>query len=303
MAQWTDEETLKLWSEDKIQEELDGCKKNKHIYDKIAASMTKAGFDRTFDQCRLKVKKLRGEYRKVKDGNNKNREDRKEWKYFEVIDDILGTRPSTKLEVLLDMLEDEEEVIEDNVHKIEEDEESPGISDPVKALVSSRPTSSKNYFCVVEKQSVKKENNEVKKKGRKIPAKEEHIENMVEVMMTKVLQSQRESDKLFMDLETKCMKMQQTVLQLEHQRYQEERMREEHQRREESQFQMELYAMMCGNPPLTYGTLPFPHPASHGSPLPRCIKHFNFNLDFLEPVLLIAVLNHVFSLKMNNINN
>ena len=39
MAQWTDEETLKLieiWSEDKIQEELDGCKKNKHIYDKIA---------------------------------------------------------------------------------------------------------------------------------------------------------------------------------------------------------------------------------------------------------------------------
>ena len=78
MAQWTDEETLKLieiWSEDKIQEELDGCKKNKHIlshiYDKIAARMTKAGFDRTFDQCRVKVKKLRGEYRKVKDGNNK----------------------------------------------------------------------------------------------------------------------------------------------------------------------------------------------------------------------------------------
>ena len=33
--------------------------------------MTKAGFDRTFDQCRVKVKKLRGEYRKVKDGNNK----------------------------------------------------------------------------------------------------------------------------------------------------------------------------------------------------------------------------------------
>ena len=31
MAQWTDEETLKLieiWSEVKIQEELDGCKKN-----------------------------------------------------------------------------------------------------------------------------------------------------------------------------------------------------------------------------------------------------------------------------------
>ena len=43
----------------------------------IAARMTKAGFDRTFDQCRLKVKILRGEYRKVKDGNNKTAEDRK----------------------------------------------------------------------------------------------------------------------------------------------------------------------------------------------------------------------------------
>ena len=43
--------------------------------------------------------------------------------------DILGTRPFTKPEVLVDTLEDEEEVIEDNVHEIEEDEESPGISE------------------------------------------------------------------------------------------------------------------------------------------------------------------------------
>ena len=125
----------------------------------------------------------------------------------------------------------------------------------------------------------------------------------MEVMVTKVLEGQRESDKLFMDLETKRMKMEQTVLELEHQRYQEDRVREESQCREERQFQMELYAM-CGNPPLTYGTLPFPCRVSHGSPPPPgCIKHFTFNLDFLEPVLLIAVLNHVLSLKINNNNN
>ena len=33
---------IKIWSEDKIQEELDGCKKNKQICDKIAVRMTKA---------------------------------------------------------------------------------------------------------------------------------------------------------------------------------------------------------------------------------------------------------------------
>ena len=281
MAQWTDEETLKLieiWSEDKIQEELDGCKKNKHIYDKIAARMTKAGFERTFDQCRIKVKKLRAEYRKVKDGNNKTGEDRKEWKYFEAIDDILGTRPSTKPEVLVDTLEDEkEEVIEENVHKIDEDDESPGSSDPVEALCSSGPTSSEYSDCVVvEKRSVKKENTDRKKKGKKRPAKEERIENVMEVMVTKVLDSQRESDKLFMDLEAKRMKMEQTVLELEHQRYQEDRAREERQRREERQFQMQLYAMMCGNPRPTYGTLPFPRPSSHGSPSPPMHEAFHF---------------------------
>ena len=242
--------------------------------------MTKAGFYRTFDQCRVKVKKLRGEYRKVKDGNNKTGEDRKEWKYFEVVDDILGTRPSTKPEVLVDILEDEEEVIEDYVHEIEEDEESPGISDSVEALVSSWPTSSENSDCViVEKQSVKKENTEGKKKGKKRSAKEERIENMM-VMVTKVLEGQRESDKLFMDRETKRMKMEQTVLELEHQRYQEDRVQEERQRREERQFQIELYAMMCGNPPLTYGTLPFPHPASHGSPPPPMHQAFHFQPGF-----------------------
>ena len=40
---------------------------------------------------------------------------------LKVVDDILVTRPSTKPEILVDTLEHEEEVIEDNVHEIEED--------------------------------------------------------------------------------------------------------------------------------------------------------------------------------------
>ena len=44
-----------------------------------------------------------------------------------MVDDniILVTRPSTKSEILVDTLEDEEEVIEDYVHEIEEEEVSP----------------------------------------------------------------------------------------------------------------------------------------------------------------------------------
>ena len=65
------------------------------------------------------------------------------------------------------------------MHKIDEDEEFPGRSDPVEALCSSGPTSSEYSDCVVvevEKRSVKKENSDRKKKGKKRPAKEERIE-------------------------------------------------------------------------------------------------------------------------------
>ena len=70
-----------------------------------------------------------------------------------MIDDVFGARPSTKPEVLVDTLKDEE-VIED--------------SDPIEALLFSGPTSSELSDCVVvEKQFGKKENTEGKKKGKK----------------------------------------------------------------------------------------------------------------------------------------
>lgn len=59
---WTDEEAIKLislWGEDEIQVQLDVCKRNKSVFEKIAREMAAAGFNRTAVQCREKVKKLR----------------------------------------------------------------------------------------------------------------------------------------------------------------------------------------------------------------------------------------------------
>ena len=76
MAQWSDIETsnlIEVWSEDHIQEELEGCKKNKHnnyiliiIFEKISERMKNAGFERSIEQCRVKIKKLKGEYKNNK---------------------------------------------------------------------------------------------------------------------------------------------------------------------------------------------------------------------------------------------
>jgi len=72
MAAWTDAETFKLielWSDETIQEGLEGCKKNSQVYAKLSDQMHKVGYKRTLVQCRDKVKKLKGDYRKIKDGH------------------------------------------------------------------------------------------------------------------------------------------------------------------------------------------------------------------------------------------
>ena len=46
--------------------QLEDCKRNQVVYEKIAKELHEAGYDRTYQQCRDKIKKLRGEYKKLK---------------------------------------------------------------------------------------------------------------------------------------------------------------------------------------------------------------------------------------------
>ena len=57
---WIDEchKLLELWGEEGIQAQLEGCTRNKHIYEKIAKSMEDSGYSKTVAQCREKKKRL-----------------------------------------------------------------------------------------------------------------------------------------------------------------------------------------------------------------------------------------------------
>ena len=57
---------IEIWGDGAIQAQLKGCKRNQDVYDEIAADLRDAGFERTGKQCRDKIKKLKGEYRKVR---------------------------------------------------------------------------------------------------------------------------------------------------------------------------------------------------------------------------------------------
>lgn len=77
LATWTKQETLKLikiWGRENIQAQLEGCKRNQEVYKKIARELQSEGYERTFQQCREKIKKLKQEYTKVKDRLNKTGE-------------------------------------------------------------------------------------------------------------------------------------------------------------------------------------------------------------------------------------
>ena len=64
-----------------MQLQLEGCKRNRQVYEKIATSLKAAGYERTAVQCREKIKKLRAEY-KIIDNNNETGQDRKDFLHF-----------------------------------------------------------------------------------------------------------------------------------------------------------------------------------------------------------------------------
>ena len=72
-SNWDDNEVLafiEIWSDETIQAQLEGRKRNTKVYEKMARIMAEKGFTRTVQQCRNKLKALKTEYKKVRDNNN-----------------------------------------------------------------------------------------------------------------------------------------------------------------------------------------------------------------------------------------
>ena len=67
-AGWSAEETRALvgvWGQENVQSELDGVTRNRTVFERIAKEMRELGFERTWQQCRTKIKNLTQKYGKV----------------------------------------------------------------------------------------------------------------------------------------------------------------------------------------------------------------------------------------------
>ena len=96
---WTNREVetfLCILGEEEVQRELHGSVRNAKVFQLVSNKLLDAGFEKNTEQCRQKSKKLRVEYRKVKDHNNRSGDNGKMWKWFNMMDAIYGHRLESK---------------------------------------------------------------------------------------------------------------------------------------------------------------------------------------------------------------
>nr|DBA33136.1 TPA: hypothetical protein GDO54_000866 [Pyxicephalus adspersus] len=94
---WSDMETralLDIWGEADVQSALDGNFRNSHVYRDVAGRLNELGFERTPEQCRIRIKGLKRQYYQAREGFRKNGHARKICRYYDEMDRILSTRPA-----------------------------------------------------------------------------------------------------------------------------------------------------------------------------------------------------------------
>ncbi len=94
---WTDAEVqalLNIFATEEIQLEFEGTKRNIKVFASIASQLAALGIQHTAKQCHDKIKKLKQDYKRIKDHNNQSGADRKSSKWYQLLDSILGHRPA-----------------------------------------------------------------------------------------------------------------------------------------------------------------------------------------------------------------
>ncbi|XP_016136671.1 zinc finger and SCAN domain-containing protein 29-like [Sinocyclocheilus grahami] len=129
--------------------------RNEKVYQHVSERMDAEGFQRTSKQCNIKRKKLRSDYRKVKNQKPKGI-NQKNWKWFDMMDAVYGHRPASLgrgggIDMAISLLESVmESAVEDPSSQKETTEsldkrlstcESSSLSSPARTLTPTPPES------------------------------------------------------------------------------------------------------------------------------------------------------------------
>lgn len=87
---WSKKEVLTLlthWANPAVQEELSRNVRNNAVYSSLSAKLASLGYDKSAQKCKEKLKKLKQDYRRIK---NSNHLDGGKNIWFDIIDQVLG---------------------------------------------------------------------------------------------------------------------------------------------------------------------------------------------------------------------
>ena len=220
IVNWSHDKVYKLislWSDDVIQEQLEGCRRNSQVYKKTAESLREAGFNRTFEQCREKMKKLKGEYKKVKDKYNETGQGHfPEWEFYDAMDAVIGHKHSTEPPVVIESMPSTSST---EIDPDEETQDMSGAVDPdvnKPSQMSSSNTISHNSSNAVTISEAQPLNGKLNKHKR---SKNEVTNSLLERMV----RLHENSDKMMYILEEKRAKMEERQIELDAQLGCEER--------------------------------------------------------------------------------
>ncbi|XP_042351167.1 uncharacterized protein LOC121949518 [Plectropomus leopardus] len=103
---WSDVETrtlLNIWGEQDIQTALDGNFRNSFVYRDVSRRLGVMGFERTPEQCRVRIKSLKRQYLLAKEGNLRNNgQYHKICKFYDTMERILSNRPALDPQEFID---------------------------------------------------------------------------------------------------------------------------------------------------------------------------------------------------------
>ena len=245
MAYWSKEETFKLisiWSEDNIQAQLEGCKRNREVYTKISRELSIAGYNRTFGQCREKLKKLKAEYKKISDKRKETGQGRyPEWDYYDAMDSVLGHKPSTQPAVVVDTLEDSqvEDTQTDDDDQLQQTEVEANLdTSDIPSPASTDVTDASGEVATTS--HGQKKGNETSKVSTRKWKKSKY--DVTGELLDKLIGMQEKSDKMLMELEMKRTRLEEKQMEMDVQ-----------MRREEREFQLQMMNIMTRS---NHGMLP-----------------------------------------------
>ncbi|KAK2905271.1 hypothetical protein QQF64_033542 [Cirrhinus molitorella] len=272
---WSDMETralLNIWGEHDVQTALDGNFRNSHVYRDVANRLCELGFDRTPDQCRIRVKSLKRQYYQAKEGSRKNGQYHKMCKFYDEMERILSNRSLVERQDIDSVAVGGDETMDEDAESTELLQEThmdgsgecSFMEHPVKTEYPSCPipvTVGGMSSFPSKQSSLTKTNPPATSSSRPRRSKKRFANMSLEKLMEKFLEQSMEAEDNFYRLE-------------------EQRLQAEDKRREEEHSRELQMLQMLGQ---IFAGISTPSPAPQATPQPSCIPQTNPTVPLTRP--------------------